>query len=235
VFGRGENKYFGRIYHIAVLAEGKLWCDNKITTPWKGDPNYQEYLAIDTLKPVLSDANARPVYSNKFIPVKPDTLIKNVSYDSLMNKSGMFTYAIDATTKGLQILHLNKVDAGWLVLGNADNDLALNDSTYIKLAIYKDKPDYADKDLPGKIKNPINPNRLAGGFYILPFYHTGSVEWKLSGIVVKNSSNYIVASIPQKSVINTPETKKPLTPINQKLPENQDNKKRKNKKSEKNK
>jgi len=235
VYGRGENKYFGRIYNIAVLADGKLWCDNRVLTPWEGDPNYQEYLAIDTLKPLLSDATARPVYGNKFIPVKPDTLMKIVPYDSLMKKSGIFTYGIDATTKGLQILHLSKADAGWLVIGNAENDLALNDSTRIKLAIYKDKPDYADKELPGKIKNPNNQTRVAGGFYILPLYSAGNVEWQLSGIILKKPSHYSVAIIPEKPVINTLEAKKPLTPINQQPLEDQDNKKIKNKKSIKNK
>ncbi|MCX6276552.1 MAG: hypothetical protein NT004_00465 [Bacteroidetes bacterium] len=231
VFGRGENKYFGRIYAVAVLADGKLWCDNKLLTPWAGDPNYQEYLTIDTLKPTLSDASARAVYSNKFIQVKPDTLMKMPANDSLMKISGIYAYSLNTTAKGLKIQYLAKSDAGWLALGNNDSDLNLNDSSRIKLSIYKDKPEYADKELPGKIKSPSNPTRVAGGFYILPLYSAGKVEWQLSGVVVKKLLNYRVASIPEKPAINTPEPKMPLTPINQKPPEDQNSKNTKKKKS----
>ncbi|MEI6579562.1 MAG: hypothetical protein WCN92_08900 [Eubacteriales bacterium] len=231
VFGRGENEYFGRIYAFAVLADGKLWCDNKTLTPWAGDPNYQEYLTIDSLKPTLSDASARAVYSNKFIQVKPDTLMKMPANDSLMKISGTYAYSLNTKAKGLKIHYLAKSDAGWLVLGNTDNDLAPNDSTRTKLAIYKDKPDFADKEFPGKIKTPNNPTRVAGGFYILPLYTAGSVEWQLCGIVVKQLLNYRVAAIPEKPVINTPEPKMPLTPINQKPPEDENSKNTKKKKS----
>ena len=233
-FGRGENKYFGRIYSLAVLAEGKLWCDNKILTPWTGDPNYQEYSTIDTLKPVLSDVWGRPVYSSKFSPVKPDSLIKMTLYDSLMKKSGICTYSTDTKAKGLQIRYLAKSDAGWLVLGNTDADLNLNDTIRIKFSIYKEKPEYADKELPGKIKSPNNPAKVTGGIYILPLYSSGRVEWQLSGIVVKKLLNYRVSAIPEKPVIIIPEAKKPLTPINQKPPEDQE-KNTKKKKSGKNK
>ena len=232
-FGRGENKYFGRIYTLAILADGKLWCDNKVLTPWTGDPNYQEYSTIDTLKPVLSDVWGRPVYSSKFSQVKPDTLIKMPFYDSLMKKSGIYSYRIDTKSKGLKVRYQVKSDAGWLVLGNTDADLNLNDTIRIKFSIYKEKPEYTDKELPGKIKSPNNPAKVTGGFYILPLYSAGRVEWQLSGIVVNKLLNNRVAAIPEKPVINTPEAKKPLTPINQKPPEDQEKNTKKKKSGKK--
>ena len=232
-FGRGENKYFGRIYTLAILADGKLWCDNKVLTPWTGDLNYQEYSTIDTLKPVLSDVWGRPVYSSKFSQVKPDTLIKMPFYDSLMKKSGIYSYRIDTKSKGLKVRYQVKSDAGWLVLGNTDADLNLNDTIRIKFSIYKEKPEYTDKELPGKIKSPNNPAKVTGGFYILPLYSAGRVEWQLSGIVVNKLLNNRVAAIPEKPVINTPEAKKPLTPINQKPPEDQEKNTKKKKSGKK--
>ena len=156
--------------------------------------------------------------------------MKVALYDSLMKKSGICAYTNEGKTKGLQILPQGKSDAGWLIFGSTDADFNLNDTARVKLSIYKEKPEYSDRELPGKIKSPNNPARLAGGFYILPWYSAGRVEWQLSGIVVRKLLTYRVASIPEKPVINIPEVKKPLTPINQKPQEDQD-KKTKNKKT----
>ena len=232
-YGRGGNKYFGRMYTLAVLADGKLWCDDKIITPWVGDLNYQEYETIDSLKPILFDAWARPLNKSKFNLVKPDTLLKITSYDSLMKISGIYTYCIDQKVKGLQMLSMNRSDAGWLILGSSDADLNLNDTALIKLSIYKEKPEFSPGELSGKIKNPGNAAKITGGFYILPSYSIGRVDWKLSGILGKKVLNYHVSLIPEMpvTVANAPEVKLPLTPINPQIPDKKSGNKQDNKKA----
>jgi len=234
-YGRGGNKYFGRMYTLAVLADGKLWCDDKIISPWVGDLNYQEYATIDSLKPLLFDAWARPISKSKFNPVKADTLLNIATYDSLMGKSGIYSYCIAQKEKGLQITPMNRSDAGWLVLGTSETDLKINDTVPIKLTIYKEKPEFSDGDPSGKIKNPSNTTNITGGFYILPSYTVGSVDWKLSGIFRKKVLNYFVALIPEKPAtgVIAPEVKLPLTPIRPELPNKKGEKKQNGQKADK--
>lgn len=213
-FGRGDNPFFGRKYAIAVLSENHLLFDISLKTPWFDDPNYTEYRGSDTLKPILKEAWAKPIYGNTYIQIVTDTSLLTCQIDSVFKSNGIGICPSPFTATGLKIKPMDSDREGWLVLGSSETDLSDNDTLPVKVTIYREKPEYNPTERAGKIKSPAQPAKILGGFFVFPEYRMGTVQFYMSGIFIKKILNYYVAAIPERQTL-APKTQDivPLKPI----------------------
>jgi len=213
-FGRGDNRFFGRKYALAVLSGKKLLFDISLESPWLEDPTFAEYKDIDTLRPVLSETWVRPVYGNSYTKIIKDSLPDPLNNDSLYKMNGIGICPSPLPVAGLHVKILDTVRDGWLVLVSSELDLSLNDTIPVKMIIYREKPEYIRADRAGKIKPPSQPTKILGGIFVLPEYRMGTVQFYLSGIYIKKILNYYVTSIPEIQMPSQkPNSEIPLKPI----------------------
>jgi hypothetical protein len=54
-YGTNNAMYFNQIFDIGILADSTIWIPTALSKPWEKDQNFQPFLNVDSLKPVLSD------------------------------------------------------------------------------------------------------------------------------------------------------------------------------------
>jgi hypothetical protein len=228
-YGRNNKPYFGRVYGLAILANGKLWIDSRLLKPWLIDPEYKTGQKSDSLVPECSLLSIRPIgsHSYKSYPeIKPDSDLNN---DSTYIARGLAVLNGFEGWKGLPMNFECRDTSGWIVIVHSQYPLATNDSCNISLAVYHDKPAFG-KQHQGTIKTPTQQN-VIGGIYLSSLVTTGNIALYICGIVTRKPLNWVVTAIPQIGK-KTGRQKSVLTPIQPKNEETgKQNKKDKNKKS----
>lgn len=212
-YGRGGREYFGRIYTLGIVSEGKLWCDAKVNNPWLFDPNYNQFQHLDTIRPVLSKIAIRQINSRNFVNLDLQIITKQTEYDSLLNKLVITNYIPKNQMKSIANIKETKDSTGWLLLAYTNDEISKNDSCNINIAIYKSQPRFKQNSCEAEIKQPIVTQNLLGGFYFNTNISIGKIDVIFSGILNKRPVNCYISTIPKIKPIEKKEDHS-LTPIN---------------------
>jgi hypothetical protein len=220
-YGREGNERFGRVYFLAMLSGAKLWSNTNILKPWEKDEAFATYSTIDTLTPVVKNTWYRLASGGSFQKLDNPVGSNLKMPDTVYTNNQIMFFDFDDHGSGLPLRFMNNTPGGWLVLGTIPDGFNLADSIPVPLTIYKESPEFVSGEIKARIRTPQNENKIAGGFYLLPAYGKGTVQWMLSGIYVKVFvNNYLSAIAPFPE---TPRTGKAepdvITPIKETEPE----------------
>lgn len=225
-YGYLNKEYYGRIYTFAVMADNKLWCDSKVRTPWLYDTNYQQLGPVDSIRPVLSKIAFRPLFKEQFQELIPDRKIPPPSNDSMLHQLCITTITAKDLAEGVSVSRETPDSTGWIVIAYTNQDILENDTTEIKLLIYRPKPGFKPNKQEVEIKAPPVSKNILGGFYFTVRYSVGIIELIFSGVLHQENNSWIISSIPKETIQK--EKKSTLTPI-----EKQDNTPQESKKTKK--
>ena len=230
-YGREKNEYFGRMYTFAVLSDNKLWCDAKIRSPWQYDSNYQQLGKIDSIRPVLSKVAIRPFYQRQFHTFLIDQKTPLTHYDSLLNNLSVASITATNKGKGVPFTQATSDSSGWLVIAYSTKEILKNDTSEIKLLIYRSQPVFKPNESEVKIKAPSIEKNILGGFYFTVKYSVGRIELLLSGLLHQKKDTWILSAIPIENLLKN--GKSSLTPIKRSEDSKQSTPTKKNKKQSK--
>ena len=203
-YGRNGKEYFGRTYSIGVMADNKIWTDDRLMRPWEEDANYDKFKTADSIKPHLSTTYARPLVKSAYVPVTPDTTLQGVD-------SKIAVLWSPDTTSNIGWVRHSPDRGGWLVVMASQEGFNTNDTLPMSYTIYKAQPQFAETGGKGYIKNmPVKEN-LIGGVYFISRISLGKITFIAAGILEKDKSGWYVQAFPGPADKKKPEE---ITPLN---------------------
>jgi hypothetical protein len=212
-YGSEKNEYFGRIYRFAILSDNKLWCDSKISAPWIFDKNYQLLGKVDSIRPVLSKIAIRPLLKKHFQEFIADRKILSLSNDTIPEQLRITAITAKDLAKGVSVSHDTRDSSGWIVIAYTNREISVNDSTEIKLLIYRPNPGFKPNKHEVEIKAPPLNENILGGFYFTVKYSVGMIQLAFSGVLHQEKETWILSAIPNENLQNKSSPR--LTPIKQ--------------------
>jgi hypothetical protein len=193
--GLNGNNYFGRYYFLALYADGKFYTDRNINSPWDLDAQFNTIRGLKKYMPVLSGFAFRQIDSVSFISIDS---IADFNKKRRENSDTMSLYAALSLSKNLPMLTV------------ANNTEKLTDSTSFHWTLnVKEAREFNQKRFIDTIPSPefdltkgkyslekksfINPgffygDKTIGGFVFTTKPSFGKVEYRLSGVIIKNKN-----------------------------------------------
>jgi len=191
--GLNGNKFFGRYYFVAILADGKFYTDDKINSPWNLDKQFCTMIDTKKYLPQLGNLAYKKMGEKEF---KQLDSITTYNEDRSVNIDSTISYAILRSPDSFKGLAL------------APNNEKLLDSTSFHLCVsvqeakeysnnlYVDSLPSIEFDL-SKGKFNLNKNAYTntgffynentiGGFIFITKPSFGKIEYFLSGIISRN-------------------------------------------------
>lgn len=201
--GLKNQKYFGRFYFLAIVANGHFYVSPYIKSPWNQDQNFKLLSSEKKYKPFLSDFAFKRLGDNQ--PFQTDSAIaKNIANTQLLNELDDFA-AIKApdSLKGLKVIGSNDASiidstswfwvASTLSLQENDSINNITDSSVIQFETSKGR---YKKSTNSFVNNSFFYNKKTiGGFIFITKPSFGKVEYFLKGIIVKKQDKFNFISI----------------------------------------
>jgi hypothetical protein len=209
LYGRNNKRYYGRVYHIAVLSKDTLWFDSRLSAPWESDIAFLGKYKADSAnyKPVLTDTYTRCLgdVRTEFIEALD---FKPLSDDSRKDISWVEWKTSNVKTIGN--LRESRLPSGcvvWVKKGNCDGD-----TCNVTLSFQNVSVQFDDKSREAQVKS-MGAGSLTpvGGVFFTKESDVGSLTVKFSGLVMQKGLSYKLLPLPEiarLTSINTPKSEK---------------------------
>jgi hypothetical protein len=214
--GLNGNNYFGRYYYLAVLADGKFYTDRNINSPWELDAQFNTIKGLKKYLPVLSGFAYKQIDSTSFNSV--DSIVEfNKIRNSNIDTNNL--YVALSLSKSLPMLHLANNNEKLIDSTSFHWALSVKESKEFNQKKYIDTIPSIEFDLTkGKFsfdkKAYNNPgffysDKTIGGFVFTTKPSLGKIEYRLSGVIVRNNlGKFESVAIKQKDAGKIEEVKK---------------------------
>lgn len=211
LYGRNNKRYYGRVYHVAVLSKDTLWFDSRITTPWEGDKAFNDKYKADSAnyKPVLTDT-----YTRCLGDVHPE-FVEALDFKPVVDENRKDISWVEWKTANLKTianLRESRLPAGcvvWVKKGNCDGDTCNVTLNFQNVTVQFD-----DKSREAQIKSTavsIFTLTPIGGVFFTKESDVGSLTVKFAGLVMQKGLSYKLSPLPEimrLTSINTPKPEK---------------------------
>lgn len=178
-FKRDGRNDFNNIASLGVMVNGGVIVTPAAVQPWESDPEFFEYR--NWYQGVATDMTI----------AMPDGIVR---MDSTLkaqecNRDGLL-YLVETgkATTGLELSTTVGMVDGWVVLWTADND------TTVSVTSFRRKVEIKDTMSCYPINRPLTASTILGGVYLEPvFLKTGTVEFRLCGVIVDQDGKLFIA------------------------------------------
>jgi len=207
-YGKGAEAYFGRQLRVGVVADGKLYIDAGLDTPWQGDADIEPFL--DSLVPKRSDMHFRRV-RNPMLNLLEPAPVYPANCKTLVTAVGMPAAMQKAVTTSLPMPLVNSslpLSGRLLVVYHEDD-----------APVWESALDYAVERLEignwpanglADVTLPEVVGEIAGGAFFEECIQNGRIQYRLAGLLVQRQGQWHLAALnAEASALDGPS----LTPI----------------------
>lgn len=183
-YGLNNKDVFGTELSLGIKVKNGYILTEKAMRPWKYNKKFETYK--DGYNPVMYVSE----YSEFAESTKYDTLdILEPKVNELLPSSLYFIASDCFLGKGLAVDYTKGKKDGWVVWTCVDEDEDLNKTAKLKITSYSKTIDSNVSDSI-KIDTP-DEQKILGGIFVIPVNsEIGTIEFRISGIMVESNGNW---------------------------------------------
>jgi hypothetical protein len=209
LYGRNNKRYYGRVYHVAILSKDTLWFESRLSTPWEADQAFNSKYKADS-------ANYKPVLTDTYTRCLGDAnaeFVEALDFKAVVDESRKDISWVEWKTSNVKTIanvRESRLPAGcvvWVKKGNCDGD-----TCNVTLSFQNVTVQFDDKSREAPIKSTtIFLPPPVGGVFFTKESDVGSLTVKFAGLVMSKGLSYKLLPLPEiarLTSINTPKSEK---------------------------
>ena len=196
-FGRYGEETFGKKYTLGIKVGDYVVFDNKISTPWENDENFERYRHTH-----------RPVRSNMSVTEIPSNRQTSLCVDSVIAFNGSYSQVVDTSTmKGFHTAAYSAPAEGWFVWVNSEKPIdEYNPESKVDFSVMKKTVQFDGTTKPIDIDTPQGMNNIWGGVFVVPEQtEVGQLTFNVAGTFrpTSDGSNWTLVPLVREETATT--------------------------------